>query len=315
MPNTACGRRRPESGARGGWGDCEGNWAVNNMGHELEQYRKVVHDEWTSGDTVAAWARWHPKITAQQVNMREALIQNARLEPGMRVLELACGTGDPALEIARRVGPKGRVTATDLSPLMLDECKKNASAAGIANMDFAAMDAENLQFGRESFDRVTSRLGVMYFVDVQRALAEIKRVLVPEGIVTLQVWGPPDESPYFMNAVGPFARRLSPPPPPADAPSPLRFAPPGKLVDALTAAGFRDTREDRRSMVLPWPGSPHELWQHLYDIAIPLRPLFDGLSGDERSAAIGESVAGYAKYYDGTTVNVPTSIVTVSARA
>jgi len=284
------------------------------MGHELEQYRKVVRDEWTNGDTVAAWARWHGKIVAQQVNMREALIQHARLEPGMRVLELACGTGDPALEIARRVGPNGRVTATDLSPQMLDECRKNASAAGLTNMDFAAVDAENLRFGRESFDRVTSRLGVMYFVDVQRALAEIKRVLVPEGIVTLQVWGPPEESPYFMNAVGPFARRLSPPPPPSDAPTPLRFAPPGKLVDALTAAGFRDTREDRRSMVLPWPGSPSELWQHLYDIAIPLRPLFDGLSGDERSAAIGESVAGYAKYYDGKTVNVPASIVTVSAR-
>jgi SAM-dependent methyltransferase len=285
------------------------------MEQELEQYRQVVRDEWTDDDTVAAWARWHPKITAQQVNMRDVLLEHVRLEPGLRVLELACGTGDPALEIARRVGPDGRVTATDLSPQMLDACRKNASAAGIANMDFAAVDAENLQFDRESFDRVTSRLGVMYFVDVQRALAEIKRVLVPNGIVALQAWGLPDESPYFMNAVGPFLRRLSPPPPPADAPTPLRFAPPGKLVGALTAAGFSDIREDRRTTVLPWPGPPNELWQHLYEIAVPLRPLFDGLSGDERSVAIGESVAGYAQYYDGKTVNVPASIVTVSARA
>jgi SAM-dependent methyltransferase len=247
--------------------------------------------------------------------MRDVLLEHARLEPGLRVLELACGTGDPALEIARRVGPDGRVTATDLSPQMLGECRKNASAAGIANMDFAAVDAENLQFDRESFDRVTSRLGVMYFVDVQRALAEFKRVLVPDGIVALQAWGLPDESPYFMNAVGPFLRRLSPPPPPADAPTPLRFAPPGKLVGALTAAGFSDIREDRRTTVLPWPGPPNELWQHLSEIAVPLRPLFDGLSGDERSVAIGESVAGYAQYYDGKTVNVPASIVTVSARA
>jgi SAM-dependent methyltransferase len=285
------------------------------MEQELEQYRQVVRDEWTDDDTVAAWARWHPKITAQQVNMRDVLLEHVRLEPGLRVLELACGTGDPALEIARRVGPDGRVTATDLSPQMLGECRKNASAAGIANMDFAAVDAENLQFDRESFDRVTSRLGVMYFVDVQRALAEIKRVLVPDGIVALQAWGLPDESPYFMNAVGPFLRRLSPPPPPADAPTPLRFAPPGKLVGALTAAGFSDIREDRRTTVQPWPGPPNELWQHLYEIAVPLRPLFDGLSGDERSVAIGESVAGYAQYYDGKTVNVPASIVTVSARA
>jgi hypothetical protein len=75
------------------------------MDPELEQYRTVVRDEWTNGHTVAAWARWHPKITGQQVNMREALIEHARLEPGMRVLDLACGTGDPAIEIARKVGP------------------------------------------------------------------------------------------------------------------------------------------------------------------------------------------------------------------
>ena len=162
---------------------------------------------------------------------------------------------------------------------------------------------------------MTSRLGAMYFVDVQRALAGIKRVLVPGGIVIFQVWGLPDESPYFMHAVGPFAQRLAPPPPPADAPTPVRFAPPGKLAGALTAAGFHDAHEDRRSMVLPWPGSPHELWQHLYDIAVPLRPLFDGLAGEERSAAIGESIAGYSTYYDGRTVNVPASIVTVSARS
>lgn len=287
--------------------------SLKSESHVMDGYRRLVRDEWTNGDTVAAWARWHPKITAQQVNMRDALLAPARLEPGMRVLDLACGTGDPALEIARRVGPAGHVTAADLSAQMLDACRKNASASSIANMDFVVADAEELPFETATFERVTSRLGAMYFVDVQRALAEIKRVLVPGGIVALQVWGPPDESPYFANAAGPFMRRLDPPAPPADAPSPLRFAPPGKLPDALTAAGFRDVREERRSIVLPWPGPPDELWQHLYEIAVPLRPLFDGLPAEERAAAIAESVAGYAKYYDGDAVNVPASIVTVTA--
>jgi SAM-dependent methyltransferase len=205
------------------------------------------------------------------------------------------------------------VTAADLSAQMVDICRKNASAAGLANMAFTVADAEELPFAPATFDRVTSRLGVMYFVDVRRALTEIKRVLVPGGVVALQVWGLPEESPYFANGVGPFMRRLAPPPPPADAPTPLRFAPPGKLVDALTAAGFRDAREERRSMVLPWPGPPEELWKHIYDIATPLRPLFDGLPAGARAAALAESVAGYAKYYDGNAVNVPASIVTVSA--
>jgi SAM-dependent methyltransferase len=277
------------------------------------KFRQTVRDEWTQEGTVAAWARWHTKITAQQVNMREALIEQARLKPGMRVLELACGTGDPAVEIARRVGPGGHVTATDLSAGMLDVCRTNAAAAGLANMNFAVADGEELQFSAETFDRVTSRLGAMYFVDIQQALSEIRRVLVRGGIVALQVWGPAEESPYFLNAVGPFMQRLNPSPPPPDAPGPLRFAPQRKLAEALTLAGFRDVREERRSMVLPWPGPPAELWQHIYDIAIPLRPLFDGLPADERAAALAEAVGGYAKYYDGKTVNVPASIVTVSA--
>jgi hypothetical protein len=62
------------------------------------------------------------------------------------------------------------------------------------------------------------------------------------------------------------------------------------------------------------PPPPDELWQHICDIAFPLRPLLDGLSGDERAAALAESIAGYAKYSDGRAVNVPASIVTVSAR-
>src|SRR5688572_21992297 len=111
------------------------------MNQESNGYRRLVREEWTQADTVAAWARWHTKITAQQVHMREALIAQSGLEPGMRVLDLACGTGDPALELARRVGLGGRVTASDLSAQMLDVCRKNASAAGLANMDFVVADA------------------------------------------------------------------------------------------------------------------------------------------------------------------------------
>jgi SAM-dependent methyltransferase len=281
--------------------------------HENIDYRKSVRDEWTDATTVAAWARWHDRIVIQQTNMRDTLLRHAQLGPGMRVLDLACGTGDPALEIARKVLPGGHVTATDLSGLMVEAARENAARAGLGNLSLAVADAENLDFANASFDRVTSRLGVMYFVDAMRAMAEIRRVLVPGGIVALQVWGPPEESPYFLNAVGPFVQRLNPPAPPPDAPGPLRFAAPGKLADVLTDAGFQNVREERRTLVLPWPGSAQELWQHLYEIAVPLRPLFDGLPPDERAAAISESVAGYAAYFDGHSVNVPASIVTVSA--
>ena len=64
---------------------------------------------------------------------------------------------------------------------------------------------------------------------------------------------------------------------------------------------------------LPWPGPPEELWQHLYDIAAPFRPVVDGLAPDERERAIGEVLAGLRRYYDGERTNTPAAVVVASA--
>ena len=77
----------------------------------------------------------------------------------------------------------------------------------------------------------------------------------------------------------------------------------------LDAAGFEAVYEQQHVVELPWPGSPDELWQHLYDVAVPARPLFDGLPPTERDDAVAEAVAGFGEYYDGVHVNVPAAIV------
>ena len=82
----------------------------------------------------------------------------------------------------------------------------------------------------------------------------------------------------------------------------------------MTAAGFVSVREEQRTVDLPWPGPPEELWQHLYDVAVPMRPLFDGLPPAERQRAVAEAVAGYRQYYDGEHVNVPAAIIVASGR-
>ena len=122
--------------------------------------------------------------------MKEALLAHADIQPGMEVLDLASGTGDPAITIAGLV-EDGHVTASDLSPAMLEACTEHAREAGLTNLTCQQADAESLPFADDSFDRVTSRLGIMYFVDVQTALAEIMRVLKPGGVATFLVWDSP----------------------------------------------------------------------------------------------------------------------------
>src|SRR5437763_16946886 len=95
----------------------------------------------------------------------QRLARHARILPGMQVLDLASGTGDPAISLARLVGPKGKVTATDLSAGMVDVARVNASRSGVVNIDFRQADMQVLPFADSSFDAVTSKIGIMYAVD------------------------------------------------------------------------------------------------------------------------------------------------------
>jgi ubiquinone/menaquinone biosynthesis C-methylase UbiE len=169
----------------------------------------------------------------------------------MSILDLASGTGEPSLSLARKVAPTGKVTATDLSPGMLNALNSNAAAEGVTNMETEVCDAEKLPFPDASFDRVTSRFGVMFFADVPAALGEIRRVLKPGGSVAFLVWGAPAPGTYFGAAAMPYMRRLAVTPDP-DGPGPMRFAEPGKLARVVGAAGFRDVQEITQSLPAPF---------------------------------------------------------------
>lgn len=122
---------------------------------------------------------------------RERAAERARLEPGMKALDLCCGTGDLALALAERVGPEGSVTGADFSNPMLELARGKASAAGTGQVTFQWADALDLPFGDGAFDAVTIAFGARNLADLDRGLAEMKRVLVPGGrLVILEITQP-----------------------------------------------------------------------------------------------------------------------------
>jgi len=143
--------------------------------------RTRLKEEWTGERTVAAWRKWHAQIAAFTRGATEAILEAAQLRPGMRVLDLACGVGDPALSIAAQVGLSGRVTATDFGPGMMSLAEELARKKGLANIDFREANAESLPFADASFDILTCRFGIMFFPDLGKALRECLRVLKPGG--------------------------------------------------------------------------------------------------------------------------------------
>lgn len=117
------------------------------------------------------------------------LIEMADLQPGQKVLDLACGTGLVTFPAAVAVEPTGTVTAIDLSEGMLDIARQEAKERGIRNVSFIHMDAEKLNLPENAFDIALCSLGLMYVPDPNKAIQEIFRVLTPGGRAVLLVWG------------------------------------------------------------------------------------------------------------------------------
>lgn len=260
----------------------------------------LVRQEWTSPTTVDAWDRWSEEQAVHCQPLTDALIEGARLAPGLAVLDLACGVGQPSFSIAGQVGTEGSVRATDLSKGMLEVAEKNAAKANITNVEFQVADAHDLPFADNSFDRVVSRLGLMYFWDIETALREIRRVLKPGGVGSFVVWGANATNPFFSTILSPFMKRKEMPLPPADAPTPSRFGDVRGLASLFEQAGFTDVVADECSEPLPWPGTPEALYRHFYDMAAPLQPYLDSFSDEDQADAIGEVVKGFEPVWDGT---------------
>ncbi len=275
-------------------------------------FARIVKDEWNAVATITAWRRWHKKTVAHFRSMNQTLMEAAEITSGNKVLDLASGSGEPALTVASLVGPEGRVVATDLSAGMLALAKQNST--GIDNVDFQQADAHDLPFTECHFDVVTCRLGMMYFWDSQRALRETLRVLKPGGRAVFIAWGALEHNGLARTAMLPFAKRKEPPALPPGAPHPLRFAEPGSLAMELKNAGFSSVQEQQKIIPCPWPGPPDELWRQVSEMAVPLQAFFNSFEPDERNAAIREVIAGFENVYDGNNTDPTTCVVVVTGR-
>ncbi len=172
-------------------------------------------------------------------------IGRAAVRPGMRVLDIAGGTGDLARAMAGRVGPSGEVWLTDINESMLSVGRDRLLDAGLA-LPTALADAEQLPFPAAYFDRVTVAFGLRNMTHKDRALAEMRRVLKPGGKLLVlefsKVWKPlaPLYDAYSLKVLPWLGRRIA-----NDADSyrylaeSIRMHPDqGALADLLSAAGY-----------------------------------------------------------------------------
>jgi ubiquinone/menaquinone biosynthesis C-methylase UbiE len=275
--------------------------------HPVPDFKEMIRKEWTGAAPL--WQKWNHKFVIQTRAATELVVRGAGLAPGMKVLDLASGTGEPALSVARAVGPQGRVVATDLVPQMLEAARQNAAAQGLDNLEFRTADAESLPFSDGEFDRVTCRFGIMFFPDIPKAMAEVRRVLKPGGRVCFAVFGSLEENPLFLVSLGPFLKRVKMPPPPPDAPYIFRFADETKLANALSSAGFRDVSTNKQRVTFRWPGPAEECWEATRELAAPFKKLIEAIPPDQTEEVIREVLDGVRRFQVGDNINLPATVI------
>ena len=215
----------------------------------------------------------------------ERMLDMARVSPGMRVLDVASGRGEPALPAAHRVGPQGWVLAVDQSDGVLQIARERASREGLRNVEFQVADAEALQVGEKSFDVATLRWGLMYMRAPERALESIHRALKPGGVLAIASWAEPARVPFASLARRMLERyRDNVPPPDVDGPGVFRHADRARLDAALQLAGF--SVEASEEMDLPVVEAPdgRGIVTWIRTLGGPVVKLVDELPPDQQQA-------------------------------
>jgi|SRR5579862_1471084 len=160
--------------------------------------------------------------------------------PGDRVLDVGCGFGDSAQQLARIVGAGGSVLGVDVAPRFVAAARDEAAAAGVGNVRFEVADVQLTEFA-ETFDYVFSRFGTMFFASPVAAFRNVRLALAPGGRLCSVVWRRKLDNPWLHVAeqvVKPLLDEPEESDEPRCGPGPFSLANADTLSDILLAAGF-----------------------------------------------------------------------------
>ena len=259
------------------------------------------NSQWGASYWPVAAEKWKAKSAAMGHDVTEAFVEYARPKPGMRVLDLASGTGEPAISLAARVGSDGHVTAMDLSSDLLQIASERAQQGKLTNFSTQQADAQELPFSDQSFDLVTSRFGVMFFQDCEQALREVHRVLKPGARACFLTWGPL-EQPYWSSTIGVVVNHVGGSAIVPGSPDRFKFAQPGSLSSVMRKAGLANVGEETKSLPWTWPGTAEEVWQYMQSVSTPFLALLQRVPAESRDKLDRAATTAINQYADGDTI-------------
>lgn len=238
----------------------------------------------------------------------DRLLRLAAIQPGERVLDVACGTGLVTFRAAEQAGPSGAILATDISERMVARLLEDASARGLSTLTAARMDAEALEVPDASYDVALCALGLMYLPDPVAGLQAMMRSLRPGGRAVAAVWGTRANCGWAEIFPIVDSRVQS-----DVCPMFFQLGTGDRLAMAFEQAGFTSVVGERISTVLHY-----ENWEDACGAAFeggPVALAYSRFDASTRMAAHAEYLESIAGWRSGEAYDIPGEFVIVKGIA
>ncbi len=230
---------------------------------EIREQQKATWNKFSPG-----WKKWDDFTMKFLQPMGDAIITELHIKEDDVVLDVASGTGEPGLTIAA-MAKKGKVTGTDVADQMLAIARENAESKQLKNYETKTCDVCELPFDENMFDKISCRMGFMFFPDMQLASDEMYRVLKTGGKMATSVWAGPENNVWVTSIMGVINKNMQMPPPPPGAPGMFRCAAPGFIKSLMERSGFKNINEKLISGKVVYDDF-NNFWQMMNEVAAPV---------------------------------------------
>ena len=253
---------------------------------------KIVNDDqhefWNKG-IGQKWVKEDNSMNERFTILTKEFFKRAKIEKGDKVLDIGCGGGITSFETSKILGNDGYVLGADISKILLDLAKKNYS--NIKNLEFKYCDVQNYEFEKNSFSKVISRFGVMFFENPIKAFKNINNAIQDGGSLHFVCWTNVMENEFFTAAANIIIKHLDREfPELTRAPGPFAFSEKKYVKQILNAAGFENIKVEKVYSLISTNDSAEKDGDLLFNIGLAGRLLSEENLSEEELAKIKEKI-------------------------
>jgi SAM-dependent methyltransferase len=250
---------------------------MQSTGQDFSQLKSQMKSAWMAGD--------FGKIAMFAAGEAEEFVKRTPIRPGMKVLDVACGTGNTAIPAART---GASVTGVDIATNLLEQARQRAAAENV-RLDFREGDAEELPFKDQQFDVIITMFGAMFAPRPERVASELVRVCKPGGQIAMANWTPEG----FVGKSFQLTAKMVPPPP--GIPAPVLWGT-ERSVRERFANGVSNLSVTRQNAVFEYPFPPKEVVGYFRQYFGPTQMTFSRLDEKGRAELTAQMVAMWEKH-------------------